>query len=312
MTPTPCRPASRWARRSRRRSCAPAPKGVAAVTLDRGFPPDLAERAPWLLLGAKPLSYAMNMAAVREAGRRGAEDVIFTAADGSVFEGPTSTVVLAKGRTLYTPPSSIGILPGTTQAALFRGAEKAGWSVKVEPLTGCRPGRGRRRVHGVARAQADPGAHAGRLAAAGLVGGVRRAGGGLRGRIRLSDPDDRGRDLFGAVGGDLVVAVDDQLALAVGQHHRDRPVAAADGGPVVADAGLVGRRPGVGRGEQLVVRAAVPGRSRGSRRRRAGRGPGRAWWPAGGAAARWPGRSAATGAAPPAPACSRRGNPCHR
>ncbi|WP_410608496.1 aminodeoxychorismate lyase [Amycolatopsis sp. lyj-109] len=110
-------------------------EGVAAITLERGFPPDLAERAPWLLLGAKPLSYAMNMAAVREAGRRGAGDVIFTAADGSVFEGPTSTVVLAKGRTLYTPPSSIGILPGTTQAALFRGAEKAGWAVKVEPLT---------------------------------------------------------------------------------------------------------------------------------------------------------------------------------
>jgi 4-amino-4-deoxychorismate lyase len=109
-------------------------EGVAAVTLDRGLPPDLAERAPWLLLGAKPLSYAMNMAAVREARRRGAEDVIFTAADGSVFEGPTSTVVLAKGRTLYTPPPSVGILPGTTQAALFRGAEKAGWSVKVEPL----------------------------------------------------------------------------------------------------------------------------------------------------------------------------------
>ncbi|KDN23845.1 aminodeoxychorismate lyase [Amycolatopsis rifamycinica] len=110
-------------------------EGVAAITLERGFPPDLAERAPWLLLGAKPLSYAMNMAGVREAGRRGAEDVIFTAADGSIFEGPTSTVVLAKGRTLYTPPSSIGILPGTTQAALFRGAEKAGWAVKVEPLT---------------------------------------------------------------------------------------------------------------------------------------------------------------------------------
>jgi 4-amino-4-deoxychorismate lyase len=108
--------------------------GVAAVTLERGFPPDLAERAPWLLLGAKPLSYAMNMAALREARRRDAEDVIFTAADGSVFEGPTSTVVLAKGRTLFTPPSNVGILPGTTQAALFRGAEKAGWSVKVEPL----------------------------------------------------------------------------------------------------------------------------------------------------------------------------------
>jgi 4-amino-4-deoxychorismate lyase len=110
-------------------------EGVAAITLERGFAPDLAERAPWLLLGAKPLSYGVNMAALREARRRGAEDVIFTATDGSVFEGPTSNVVLAKGRTLYTPPPSIGILAGTTQAALFRGAERAGWAVKVEPLT---------------------------------------------------------------------------------------------------------------------------------------------------------------------------------
>ncbi|WP_410576457.1 aminodeoxychorismate lyase [Amycolatopsis sp. lyj-108] len=109
-------------------------EGVAAITLERGIEPDLAERAPWLLLGAKSISYGVNMAALREAGRRGASDVIFTAADGSVFEGPTSTVVLAKERTIYTPPATIGILPGTTQAALFRGAERAGWSVKVEPL----------------------------------------------------------------------------------------------------------------------------------------------------------------------------------
>ncbi|WP_039923183.1 aminodeoxychorismate lyase [Amycolatopsis decaplanina] len=109
-------------------------EGVAAITLERGIEPDLAERAPWLLLGAKSISYGVNMAALREAGRRGASDVIFTAADGAVFEGPTSTVVLAKDKTLYTPPATIGILPGTTQAALFRGAERAGWSVKVEPL----------------------------------------------------------------------------------------------------------------------------------------------------------------------------------
>jgi 4-amino-4-deoxychorismate lyase len=109
-------------------------EGVAAITLERGIEPDLAERAPWLLLGAKSVSYGVNMAALREAARRGASDVIFTAADGSVFEGPTSTVVLAKERTLYTPPANIGILPGTTQAAVFRGAERAGWSIKVEPL----------------------------------------------------------------------------------------------------------------------------------------------------------------------------------
>ncbi|MGW7530802.1 aminodeoxychorismate lyase [Amycolatopsis sp. NPDC054798] len=110
-------------------------EGVSVVTLERGFGPELAERAPWLLLGAKTVSYAMNMAALREAARRGAQDVIFTATDDSVLEGPTSTVVLAKERTLYTPPSTVGILPGTTQYALFRGAEKAGWSVKVEPLS---------------------------------------------------------------------------------------------------------------------------------------------------------------------------------
>src|SRR2546423_559398 len=56
------------------------------------------------------------------------------AADGSVLEGPTSTVVVADGNTLRTTPPSSGILPGTTQGALFRAAEKAGWSTKVEPL----------------------------------------------------------------------------------------------------------------------------------------------------------------------------------
>ncbi|TNC26130.1 aminodeoxychorismate lyase [Amycolatopsis alkalitolerans] len=110
-------------------------EGVAAVTLERGIDPGLAERAPWLLLGAKSLSYAVNMAAVREAARRGASDVIFTATDDTVLEGPTSNVIIARGRTLYTPPATIGILPGTTQAAVFRGAERAGWSTKIEPLS---------------------------------------------------------------------------------------------------------------------------------------------------------------------------------
>lgn len=109
--------------------------GVAAVTLSRGIAPDLAAQAPWLLLGAKTLSYAMNMAALRHAERLGAQDVVFTAADGSVLEGPTSTVVVARGDTLCTPPAELGILPGTTQAALFRAAAAAGWHTLVAPLT---------------------------------------------------------------------------------------------------------------------------------------------------------------------------------
>ncbi|HEY2694000.1 MAG TPA: aminodeoxychorismate lyase [Pseudonocardiaceae bacterium] len=108
--------------------------GVAAVILERGFDSGLAERAPWLLLGAKSLSYAVNMAANREAARRGADEVIFSSADGIVLEGPTSNLILAKGRTLRTPPPNIGILPGTTQAGLFRAAERAGWSVKIESI----------------------------------------------------------------------------------------------------------------------------------------------------------------------------------
>ncbi|GGS20885.1 MULTISPECIES: aminodeoxychorismate lyase [Actinokineospora] len=109
-------------------------RGASVVVLDRGFDPEVVERAPWLLLGAKTLSYAVNMAAQRHAAALGADEVIFRAADGSVLEGPTSTVVVAEGRTLRTPPASSGILPGTTQSALFRAAERAGWATKVEPL----------------------------------------------------------------------------------------------------------------------------------------------------------------------------------
>ncbi|MDR7302207.1 aminodeoxychorismate lyase [Haloactinomyces albus] len=107
-------------------------EGVSAVTLERGYDPQLKDRAPWLLLSAKTLSYAVNMAALREADRRGADEVVFTATDGSVLEGPTSNVVLARGRTLLTTPPDSGILAGTTQAALFRAAEQAGWQARVE------------------------------------------------------------------------------------------------------------------------------------------------------------------------------------
>ena len=108
--------------------------GVAAVTLDRGVSSDAPQRAPWLLLGAKSLSYAVNMAALRHASGMGADDVVFTSTDGYVLEGPTSTVLLAEGRTLRTPPVDAGILPGTTQGALFRAAERVGWTCEVAPV----------------------------------------------------------------------------------------------------------------------------------------------------------------------------------
>lgn len=89
------------------------------VTLDRGYPHDIAARAPWLLAGAKTLSYAVNKAALREAARRGADDVLFVSSDGYLLEGPTSTLLLRIGNRVLTPATAQGVLPGTTQGSLF-------------------------------------------------------------------------------------------------------------------------------------------------------------------------------------------------
>lgn len=103
--------------------------------LERAFDSGAAARAPWLLLGAKTLSYATNMAALRTAHERGATDVLFTTSDGLVLEGPTSSVVVWKDGRLLTTPTEIGVLPGTTQRVLFRAAESHGWTTGIERLT---------------------------------------------------------------------------------------------------------------------------------------------------------------------------------
>ena len=112
--------------------------GVKVLLLDRGYDSLEAPRQPWLLLGAKTLSYAVNMAAIRYAREHGADDVIFTSSDGRVLEGATSSVLLAMDidgvRTLMTPELESGILPGTTQAAVFAAAERAGWALGYGPL----------------------------------------------------------------------------------------------------------------------------------------------------------------------------------
>ncbi|MHA7141117.1 MULTISPECIES: aminodeoxychorismate lyase [unclassified Arthrobacter] len=112
--------------------------GLAVLFLERGYDSTVAQRAPWLLMGAKTLSYAVNMAAVRYARAHDADDVIFTSSDGKVLEGPTSTVLLARVRdgvkTLLTPQLESGILPGTSQSALFTVAKAAGWELGYGPL----------------------------------------------------------------------------------------------------------------------------------------------------------------------------------
>ena len=112
--------------------------GVTAVLLPRGHDPAQDAGYPWLLPGAKTLSYAVNMAAVRYARAHGADDVIFTSSDGKVLEGPTSTVLLAYDRdgrkALLTPQLESGILAGTSQSALFAAAKEQGWELGYGPL----------------------------------------------------------------------------------------------------------------------------------------------------------------------------------
>lgn len=121
--------------------------GVAAISLQRGLPAvatesgTAADEMPWLLAGAKTLSYAVNMSALRHAARQGADDVVFVSSDGYILEGPRSTVVIAADSEipggppcLLTPPPWYPILRGTTQRALFEVARDKGYDCDYRAL----------------------------------------------------------------------------------------------------------------------------------------------------------------------------------
>lgn len=115
--------------------------GLAALTLARGLPAEGTAEMSWLLAGAKTLSYAVNMAALRHAERNGAGDVVFVGSDGFILEGPRSTVVIAAESepgagdlALFTPPPWFPILRGTTQQALFEVARNKGYDCDYRSL----------------------------------------------------------------------------------------------------------------------------------------------------------------------------------
>lgn len=110
-----------------------APRSITAVTLTRGHPSDAFADAPWLLGGIKTLSYVVNVAAVREAKRRGAEDVVFTTTDGFALDGPTSGLLVVRdGVFLSTPTGATGILESVTVAAIFEAARADGFEARHE------------------------------------------------------------------------------------------------------------------------------------------------------------------------------------
>lgn len=93
-----------------------ARSGIAVI-----LAPDPFRRSvPYLAATAKSLSYAMNMAALRYARARGADDVIFVGDDGVITESPTAAVVLESSEGFVTPPSGpgTGILDSITARRL--------------------------------------------------------------------------------------------------------------------------------------------------------------------------------------------------
>jgi 4-amino-4-deoxychorismate lyase len=110
--------------------------GVSVATATLGFPAELRTSAPWLLGGAKTLSYAVNMASLRWAQSVGADDVLWVSSDGYALEAPTSTLVWLSGDTLCTVPvDRTGILAGTTGRWLLDHAGELGWRTDERMIT---------------------------------------------------------------------------------------------------------------------------------------------------------------------------------
>jgi 4-amino-4-deoxychorismate lyase len=109
--------------------------GIRVVSLDRGYRHDVAQTSPWLLQGAKTLSYAVNKSVLREAARRGADDVLFVSSDGYALEGPSASLIARLDGAYVTPRTDQGILEGTTQAAAFEVLRSLGHEVAEVLLT---------------------------------------------------------------------------------------------------------------------------------------------------------------------------------
>ena len=110
-------------------------QGISAVSLDRGYDAYLGSKAPWLLIGAKTLSYAVNQAAGRYAAAQGADEALLVSHDGVVLEGPTANLIIRRGKRLLTPNPEAGLLSGTTQRLVFDHAGDLGLRAEYADLS---------------------------------------------------------------------------------------------------------------------------------------------------------------------------------
>jgi 4-amino-4-deoxychorismate lyase len=112
--------------------------GIALASLQLAIGAHARRSSPWLLPGVKSTSYAVNMAAQREARRRGADDALFLSAEGILLEGPTSNVWFVQGDALCTPALDLGILAGVTRDTLLAAAARDGIEVVEDAFEAAR------------------------------------------------------------------------------------------------------------------------------------------------------------------------------
>jgi 4-amino-4-deoxychorismate lyase len=93
-------------------------RGLRLVLLTTATDPLVRAASPWLLPGVKTISYAVNMAAQREARVRGADDAVLVGLGGELLEAPTANLWWRAGDTLHTPALELGILAGITRAVV--------------------------------------------------------------------------------------------------------------------------------------------------------------------------------------------------
>ena len=111
-------------------------EGVQVRTATLGFPARMRAETPWLLGGAKTLSYAVNMASLRWAKAHGADDVLWVSSDGYALEAPTASLVWREGSVLRTiPADGTGILAGVTAAYLLTHAGELGLRTEEALIT---------------------------------------------------------------------------------------------------------------------------------------------------------------------------------
>jgi branched-subunit amino acid aminotransferase/4-amino-4-deoxychorismate lyase len=113
-------------------TAAPIPAGIEELRL-RGLRMHVVETGlpAALVAGAKATSYALGLAALREAERNGRDDALFVA-DGIVLEAPMSNIWCRRGDVLSTPTPGPGVLPGVTRAVAWELAVEAGLEVRED------------------------------------------------------------------------------------------------------------------------------------------------------------------------------------